>query len=212
MENETKRREDVKNKLMVALAEVETKIDSVENEIKQKTRTREKLEEEERKRAQRQADLAADPNSVVEDEEVELEPWQKVYNENRKEASKAHEKYNSLKLDLTENGLSNVSPLPSLNISNDSDYFRRVQEKKPEFKQKAFLTNVFLLLVFKIKNKNVFSYNFFGKTEIESFRPKLLAYMSHQKRLAHRRDAVLSKKYDLDIDQFKERVHKFHHN
>ena len=42
MENETKRREDVKNKLMAALAEVEAKIDSVENEIKQKTRTREK--------------------------------------------------------------------------------------------------------------------------------------------------------------------------
>ena len=211
MENETKRREDVKNKLMVALAEVETKIDSVENEIKQKTRTREKLEEEERKRAQRQADLAADPNSVVEDEEVELEPWQKVYNENRKEASKAHEKYNSLKLDLTENGLSNVSPLPSLNLSNDSDYFRRVQEKKPEFKQKVFLANVFTHDI-KKRTKVIFSFNFFGKTEIESFRPKLLAYMSHQKRLAHRRDAVLSKKYDLDIDQFKERVHKFHYN
>ena len=53
-ENEIKRREDVKNKLMAALSEVEGKIDSVENEIKQKTRTKEKLEAEERQRAQRQ--------------------------------------------------------------------------------------------------------------------------------------------------------------
>ena len=49
-ENETKRREDVKNKLMLALAEVEDKIDSVEKEIKQKTRTKEKLEAGERQR------------------------------------------------------------------------------------------------------------------------------------------------------------------
>ena len=70
--------------------------------------------------AQRQADLAADPNAVADDEEIELEPWQKVYTENRKEAIKSHEKFLGQKLDLTENGLSNCSPLPSLNVPHDS--------------------------------------------------------------------------------------------
>ena len=92
--------------------------------------------------------MAADPNSVVDDEEVELEPYQKVYAENRKEAVKAHEKFDQLKLELTENGLANVSPLPSLNIPRDSTYFRQVQ------------------------------------AEIAAFRPKLLAFMSHQEWIA----------------------------
>ena len=33
--------------------------------------------------------------------------------------------------------------------------------------------------------------------------------MSHQKRLAFRRDAVLSKKYDNDVEQFKQKMEKW---
>ena len=49
-ENERNRHKETKNKLMQALSEVEMKIDKVENDIRLKTRTKEKLEEEERLR------------------------------------------------------------------------------------------------------------------------------------------------------------------
>ena len=49
-ESERNRHKETKNKLMQALSEVEMKIDKVENDIRLKTRTKEKLEEEERLR------------------------------------------------------------------------------------------------------------------------------------------------------------------
>ena len=44
---------------------------------------------------------------------------------------------------------------------------------------------------------------------IQKFRPKLLAFMSHQKKLSYKRDAVLSKKYDTDIKIFNDKITKW---
>jgi len=108
------------------------------------------------------------------DEEMILDtPWHKIYQENRKEAAKNHQKFDFLQLELTENGMANNTKLPHYNGVMDSPYLKEVM------------------------------------ISIQKFRPKLLAFMSHQKKLAYKRDAVLSKKYDSDIKIFNDKMTKW---
>ena len=47
------------------------------------------------------------------------------------------------------------------------------------------------------------------QVEMAEFRPKLLAYVAHKKKLAFVREGVLSKKYDQDLKKWNERVEKW---
>ena len=61
------------------------------------------------------------------DEEMILDtPWHKIYQENRKEAAKNHQKYDFLQLELTENGMANNTKLPHYNGVMDSPYLKEV--------------------------------------------------------------------------------------
>ena len=61
------------------------------------------------------------------DEEMILDtPWHKIYQENRKEAAKNHQKFDFLQLELTENGMANNTKLPHYNGVMDSPYLKEV--------------------------------------------------------------------------------------
>ena len=104
-EDEKTRFKETKSKLMRELEAMETKIDNVEKEIKQKMLKKEQLEAEEKKRSSR---TESQTDDGAEEDEIELEGWQKIYSENRKEAAKNQHKFDHLNLELTENGLTNT--------------------------------------------------------------------------------------------------------
>jgi len=67
-----------------------------------------------------------------------------------------------------------------------------------------------------MESKNYFptknlKFNFFTREPISNVF-QLLAYMSHKKRLASTRDNILSKKYDVDLKRWTDRVQKWEHS